>query len=77
MNHRRRIAKPAPAWPIGTPVLVRRDDGTLLETVTRSAPWQMAHGDWVVLVKGITGCYLADRITAKADIQTPETAGRR
>mgnify|MGYP001809842780 CR=1 FL=1 len=44
--------------PIGTPVRVHRDNGELLITVTRSMPWQLGHGEWIVSVEGIAGGYL-------------------
>ena len=43
-------------YPEGTPVIVTRDNGEKLETVTRSVAWSMC-GSAVVLVKGISGCY--------------------
>jgi outer membrane lipoprotein SlyB len=48
----------------GTPVEVRRDDGDILRTVTRSEPWQLPGGQWIVLVEGIRGGYALDRVTA-------------
>lgn len=53
---------------IGTPVLVRRDDGTLLDTVTRSEPWQLGGGTWVVAVQGIAGGYALSRVTPHARV---------
>jgi len=62
--------------PIGTAVLVRRDDGTELRTSTRSqAYWLIQKArpqrgrrvadkkTLVVLVHGISGCYDCDRIS--------------
>lgn len=48
-------------YPEGTPVIVTRDNGDKLETVTRSVAWSMC-GSAVVLVKGISGCYSFDRV---------------
>lgn len=48
--------------PVGTPVVVRRDDGSLFETATRSEPWLLGHGAAVISVEGITGGYMLDRV---------------
>lgn len=54
------------AWnekcPVGTPVTVRRDDKSTLETVTRSEAWDLC-GTPVVMVKGISGGYALERVT--------------
>ncbi len=47
---------------VGTKVTVRKDSGEIVHTETRSEPWQLAHGAWVVLLKGITGGYDLDRV---------------
>lgn len=48
--------------PSGTPVKVRRDDGTILHTKTRSLPWMI--GDVAVIaVEGISGGYALERVT--------------
>lgn len=56
--------KACDAWPHpeGTPVIVRKDDGTVIETKTRSAPWMLC-GTAVVLLEGISGGYSLDRVT--------------
>jgi hypothetical protein len=46
----------------GTPVVVRLDDGKDWETTTRSSPWQLGHGEWVVLLTGKVGGYQLSRI---------------
>lgn len=51
--------------PEGTKVYVRKDDGSEVETVTTSRPWQLGHGDWVVKVEGISGGYDLERITLR------------
>ncbi len=48
-------------YPEGTPVIVTRDNGEKLETVTRSVAWSMC-GNAVVSVKGISGCYALERV---------------
>lgn len=59
--------KQVDAWntinPIGTPVDVRLDDGTIFKTKTRSKAWVVGGPTAVVLVKGIRGGYLLDRVT--------------
>lgn len=47
--------------PIGTAVVVRRDNGSEFRTVTRSKPWILS-GTPVAMVDGISGCYALNRI---------------
>jgi hypothetical protein len=47
---------------IGTPVKVRRDDGSVVETTTRSQPWMLGKRSWVVCVVGISGAYKLQRV---------------
>lgn len=47
---------------VGTPVRVRRDNGDVLETVTRSEPWLMGGHSWMVMVEGIAGGYALHRV---------------
>lgn len=54
----------------GTPVKVRRDNGTVLETIARSKPWQLGGGHWVVLVEGIAGGYSLDRVSLNKPQET-------
>ncbi len=49
--------------PINTNVLVRLDSGENWITRTRSDPWQLASGHWVVLLEGRTGGFSLKRIT--------------
>jgi hypothetical protein len=60
-----RIAE-AKAWRIGQPVAVVRDDWTVTETATRSEPWQLGSGDWVIMVEGISGGYALERVSTRA-----------
>lgn len=48
---------------IGTPVNVKRDDGSIFKTKVRALPWQLGHGAWVIGVEGITGGYDLIRVT--------------
>lgn len=59
------------AWthPEGTPVIVRRDDGSEFATRTRSKPWDLC-GTPVVLLEGISGGYALERVR-------PASAGDR
>lgn len=52
----------AKRWPIGQAVTVTKDDGSILKTQTRSAPWKVAGGTWVILVEGIAGYYALARV---------------
>lgn len=53
------------AWnaanPRGTRVSVKKDDGKLYETRTRSEAWLLGGHTAVVLVEGISGAYLLSR----------------
>ncbi len=49
---------------IGDPVEVLMDDGRLILTATRSKAHVMATGVPVIWLKGITGCYLLERVRA-------------
>jgi hypothetical protein len=51
--------------PVGTKVLVRRDDGTVTRTMTRSRAWVLAGVCPVVMVEGIRGSYLLSRVTVE------------
>ena len=46
----------------GTEVVVRLDSGEDWRTRTRSEPWQLGSGDWVVLLVGRSGGYLLTRV---------------
>lgn len=47
----------------GDKVTVLQDDGTFRYLEARSSPWQLKHGEWVVLLTGISGGYLLSRVT--------------
>jgi hypothetical protein len=51
------------AWthPVGTPVVVTKDDGSEVRTKTRSAPWMLC-GTAVILLEGISGGYALCRV---------------
>lgn len=62
------------AWskcPIGTPVIVRKDDGSELRTKTRSAPWRLREGDGrhiaAMRVEGISEPCPLERVSRPKD----------
>jgi hypothetical protein len=67
------------AWihPIGTPVRVRKDDGSFVETRTRSMAEMLGGHSAVIWLEGISGCYLLDRVKPIEEEQSepePEAA---
>jgi hypothetical protein len=54
-------------FPVGTRVHVRKDLGELLTTRTRSEAWALSGHTPVVMLEGISGCYLLSRITPIED----------
>lgn len=62
---KRSVKQTADSWnkkyPVGTAVVVIRDNGDKLETVTRSEAWELC-GSPVVMVKGISGGYALERM---------------
>lgn len=55
----------AKRWPIGHPVTVTQDDRSTIDTYTRSAPWKLDSGTWVILLAGFAGCYALARVTER------------
>lgn len=53
------------AHAVGTPVHLTRDDGSIMETSTRTPAWALSSGDAVVSVVGISGGYLLSRVVAR------------
>ena len=49
--------------PIGSEVLVRKDDGSKVLTFTTSAAQVLSGHTPVIWLKGISGCYLLDRVS--------------
>jgi hypothetical protein len=49
----------------GDPVNLLDDFGNTKETIARSEPWQLGHGDWVIKVEGVSGGYDLSRITPR------------
>lgn len=56
------------AHPIGTVVIVRRDNNDLLNTQTKSEAFVARNGQAVIFVFGISGYYLLDRLTARKEV---------
>lgn len=50
-------------YPVGTPVLVRRDDGTLTQTVTTHEASILGGHTAVVWLKDIRGAYALERVS--------------
>lgn len=48
--------------PNGTAVAVTRDDGSTWLTRTRTDPWQLGDGTWVVGLEGRAGGYALARV---------------
>lgn len=48
--------------PVGTPVWLTLDNGSTVETFTRSRPWYLPSGTWVILVEGRTGGWDCSRV---------------
>ena len=59
-------------YPVGTRVSVRRDDGTVTRTKTRSRAWVLAGVCPVVMVEGIRGAYLLSRVSPAAEDRANE-----
>jgi len=51
---------------VGDPVTVKRDDGSLFETTTRSEAQVLSGHTPVIWVEGIVGCYLLERVTPRS-----------
>lgn len=68
------IAKWNEAHPVGTPVNVARDDGSLFPTSTRSPALRLEGHTAVIWVEGLPGCYRLDRVTPR-DAERIEIAG--
>ncbi len=50
-------------WPIGQAVTVRKDDGSGVQTNTRTRAQVLSGHSAVIWLDGISGCYLLDRVT--------------
>lgn len=54
------------AWnkvrPVGTEVIVTRDNGEELRTKTRSEAWLLSGHSAVIQLEGVSGCYALDRV---------------
>ena len=52
----------APLLTVGAAVEVIKDDGSMVPSRVRQAPWQTGAGDWLVSVDGIAGGYAVERV---------------
>jgi hypothetical protein len=52
--------------PLGAPVTLTLDDGSEMETVTDSSPWQLGGGTWLIKVKGKSGGWDCGRVRRRA-----------
>lgn len=57
---------------IGTVVEVTLDDGSIQNTATRSDPWQLGDGTWVVMLEGRIGGYDLARVSVPAEMAIPD-----
>lgn len=48
---------------VGTPVNLRRDNGDIVQTATRSPAEVLSGHSAVIWLDGVRGCYLLDRVT--------------
>jgi hypothetical protein len=55
-------AEKAAALTVGQEVDLVLDNGAKMRTRTRSEPWQLGHGAWVVMVEGKTGGWALERV---------------
>ena len=52
-------------YPIGQPIALTEDDGSLTYTQTRSEAWELGSGQAIIKVDGKSGGYNLDRIKAR------------
>ncbi len=48
---------------VGMKVNVRKDNGQVVESATRSLPWKLGHGDWIVSLDGFSGGFDCARVS--------------
>jgi hypothetical protein len=58
--------------PIGTKVRVRKDNGDVLSTTTRTKAEVLSGHTAVIWVSDIRGCYLLDRVTPDSALRLHE-----
>lgn len=61
--------------PEGTPVTLKRDNGVIEHTVTRSYAYVCESGYAVIFLKGIIGYYLLDRVERAPTVGTGNDNG--
>lgn len=63
-QHEAAVAAWNAAYPIGTAVMVSKDDHSVVRGVTTSAAWMLGGHTAVIKVTGISGCFALARVTA-------------
>jgi len=67
--HKRQMEAYVETWnrqnPVGCDVDVKRDDGQVTQTRTRSEAWLLGGHTPVICVEGISGCYALERVTRR------------
>ena len=52
-------------YPVGQPIHLKEDDGSITNTQTRSVAWETGDGNPIIQVDGKRGGYSLKRITAR------------
>jgi hypothetical protein len=60
-------AQRSEGFPVGTDVVIRMDDGKLVHSRVKYAPWQLGHGQWVVGIEGMAGGIRLDRVQRREE----------
>lgn len=67
MKSTAKLQKQCDAWnkkyPVGTPVVLLKDGGENISTVTRSQAEILSGHSAVIWLEGVSGCYLLERVT--------------
>ncbi len=61
--------------PVGTPVVLLKDGGQNVSTVTRSEAEVLSGHSAVIWLDGVSGCYLLDRVTPDPRATNHTTTG--
>jgi hypothetical protein len=62
------------AHPVGTTVVLTRDDDVKIRTETVSEAQVLSGHSAVIWMRGVRGCYLLDRVAAAADAVPPPSS---
>lgn len=66
LKHQARLVDAWKNTPVGIAVVVTKDDGTEFRTTTRSDPWLLSGHTAVIMVVGIAGGYMLERVRKDA-----------